>query len=101
MTVKLVENSITSIVYESSKQVTSARMILPTSIPKTTVTAIDLSEVDIDMRQHIQQLAEQYSEYKRNFLASMFNFETWVEHTTGETLNLKWRSFTLDKIQGA
>jgi hypothetical protein len=90
----LTENQITSIVYESQgKQDVTTRVILPVSLPSDLIRAIDLSDVEPAERERIAKLHAEYREYRDRMMSTMFNFETWVEHTTGDKIEPKWRAF--------
>lgn len=94
---QLTESQITSIVYESkSKGEITSRVIVPTSVPADFVRAIDVSDLTPAEREEMAQLHAEYRQYREQFLAGMFNFETWVEHTKGKAVAPKWRAFKLD-----
>lgn len=76
------------------------RHIIPTFIPKDFIKAIDVTELDDDERDNIQQLWEGYQEYYQNAVQTLFDFDQWVEHTTSqEPVELKWRTFKLANIK--
>lgn len=93
---QLTEAQITSIIYESSSsgEITS-RVIIPTSVPADFVRAIDVSELAPNDRLEMAQLHAEYRQYRDDFFSRCFNFETWVEHTTGKAITPKWRAFKL------
>lgn len=95
----LTEAQIASIVYEKDGGDVSARVILPVSVPSTNVRAIDLSDVPPAEREEVSKLFAEYRAYKEAFMANMFNFETWVEHSTGKVITPKWRAFKLSGLR--
>jgi len=90
---KLVEATVTPVVYEKSTSETSDRVIIPTYVPTDAVKAIDVTELEPAERQEIAALYKEYAEYKESFVNRMFNFEDWLEHTQGVSYDLKWRTF--------
>lgn len=96
---KLVENEITSIVYEKESGDTSARVILPTQVPKDLIRAIDLSELDPAQRAELAQMYVEYKEYVSTYMEKMFNFETWAEHTQNKEIKPKWRAFKVSGLR--
>jgi hypothetical protein len=90
---KLNESEITSIVYEKDSGEQSARVIIPTSVPKDLIRALDVSELEPAERQDLLNLYTEYKQYTAAFLENMFNFETWVDHTHNRTVKPKWRAF--------
>lgn len=97
---KLTENQITTIVYENeNKGERTTRVIIPTSVPKDTVRAIDVDSLSPDERTKMLELYAEYREYTQEHINRMFNFETWVEHTKGETVQPKWRAFKVSGLK--
>lgn len=92
-------NNICDIEYVNSKNETSQRTIIPTTVPYDTYKAIDVTELSKNEQQEIQQLLEEYQEYAENYKANMFNFETWVNHAKGTEISPKWRTFKKDRIK--
>lgn len=91
---KLTENQITTIVYNNeNKKETTTRVVIPTSIPKDTVRAIDVDDLSPADRVEMQELYSEYRDYTTGFMATMFNFEDWVEHSKGKKVQPKWRAF--------
>jgi hypothetical protein len=98
--VLLNENQITTIVYENKNKLeTSARAIIPTSIPATVVRAIDVEELSEVDRVKMNELYSEYRGYTKQFVANMFSFENWVEHTKGVVIEPKWRAFKVENIK--
>ena len=95
----LTEAQIASIVYEKDSGDISARVILPVSVPSSNVRAIDLSDVPVLEREEISKLYMEYIAYKEAFMSNMFNFETWVEHSTNKVITPKWRAFKLSGLR--
>lgn len=97
---KLTENQITTIVYENeNKGERTSRVIIPTSVPKDIVRGIDVDELDPGERNVMLELYNQYREYTQQYVANMFNFENWVEHTTGKEVKPKWRAFKVSGLK--
>jgi len=98
---QLKRGEIAEIIYEGSTTPQKGnRTILPTSVPQTIIRAIELTELSQQERNEMQHLYAEYAEYYENFTANAYNFETWVEHSTGKTISPKWRAFKLSKIVG-
>lgn len=95
----LVENEIATIVYEKDSGDTSARVIVPTQVPKDLVRAIDVSELDPAQRAEIAEMYVEYKKYVSTFMENMFNFETWVEHTHNKEIKPKWRAFKVSGLR--
>lgn len=74
------------------------KMIIPTSIPSDLVKAIDVTGLPDEEIVKLTQLQRDYKAYVRGVLESSFKFEDWVEHTTGERPDVKWRSYKVDGI---
>lgn len=96
---KLTEAEITTIIYEKENGETTSRTILPVSIPKDLIRAIDLSETDLSERAELQKMYEEYQWYVQNFMKTMFNFETWAEQAHGKEIKPKWRSFKVSGLR--
>lgn len=93
------EAEITSIVYEKDSGEQSARVIIPTFVPKDLIRAFDVSELDAAERQDLLQLYTEYKQYTAAFMENMFNFETWAEHTHNRTVKPKWRAFKVTGLR--
>lgn len=93
------KQDIWNIEYTNSKNETSAREIIPTTIPSDNIKAIDVSDLSESEKAHIKELLAEYNEYVEHHRASMFNFETWVNHSKGEEIAPKWRTFNKDRIK--
>lgn len=99
---KLNESEITSIVYTSAADGnTSARTIIPTSVPVLvdSIRAIDVSELTEAEQQTTASLVAEYKQYTKDYFKAMFKFEDWVEHSTGNSISPKWRTFKVSGIK--
>jgi isopentenyldiphosphate isomerase len=93
------EGQLNSITYKSaSKEEITERVIIPAFVPSNNIKAIDVTDLPGDERVALLDWVNQYAEYKKNFLKTMFNFEDWVEQTQGVKVEPKWRTFTQDRI---
>ena len=89
-----------TIVYLSeSKGEVSERTIIPTTVPKQTMKAIDVGELSPAQREEMQALYKEYAQYYEDFIANAFNFETWCEHAKQIHISPKWRAFKLSNIK--
>lgn len=96
---KLTKAQLATIIYEKADGEVTTRTIVPASVPASVVRAIDVTELEPAQREETQRLYEEYTKYVDDFMANMFNFETWVEHTKGKELDTKWRSFSLSGLR--
>jgi hypothetical protein len=95
----LTENQLNEITYHSaSKGETTQRVIIPLHVPTTNIKALDVSDLSSKDQQVMLAHVAGYKEYLDAIKAQTFNFETWVEHTTGTPIATKWRSFSIDRI---
>ena len=76
----------------------SDRRIVPVSVPKDSVRAIDVSDLSPGQQDEMERLVREYKEYMDNILKAAFTFEGWVEHSYNETIVPKWRSFKVHNI---
>ncbi len=74
------------------------KFILPIYIPGELVTAIDIGDLPEPEVLKITQLQRDYSDYLAGIKRATFGFEDWVEHTTGEQIKPKWRSYKVANI---
>jgi hypothetical protein len=88
--------------YEKDSGEVSTRTIIPTTNVPHNVKAVDISSLSEDEQLHMIALFEAYDEYTSNHMKKMFDFQNWVEHTTGEGVGsnnsgspLSWRTFKL------
>ena len=99
---ELREGEFAEVIYHSkSKQETTRRTVIPTSVPGSIVRAIDLSDLSEEDRLEMLQLYKEYQEYFEAFVANAFNFETWAEHAKGKAISPKWRAFLVSNIVDA
>lgn len=94
----LTESKVALIKYEDSKGETTCREILPMSIPKDAIRAIDVSHLSFEEKTKLAEQVAEYKEYMANIIKSAFTFENWVDHSYGEVPDLKWRTFKVSKI---
>lgn len=77
----------------------SERVILPTYIPSDNVKALDVSSLTEAEALKLQSYYEEYVEYVETKMATIFNFEDWLDHTKGRTYpDLKYRTFKVDSL---
>ena len=95
----LSEGTVSNITYTSDKKGITTRAIVPVSVPKDCVRAIDVSELADDEQQHIAGLVSEYRQYISDIMQTSFKFEDWVEHTTGARIDPMWRSFKVTNIK--
>lgn len=97
---KLTENQITTIVYDNeNKGERTTRVIIPTAVPADSVRAIDVDELSVGERMEMLELYAEYRQYTQEYIKTMYNFETWVEHTKNENIKPKWRAFKLSGLK--
>jgi hypothetical protein len=77
----------------------SDRYIIPTFIPQDNIKALDVTELTEDQRNEMQDLWEQYQAYYTAAVTALFDFETWVEHSTNKKVTPKWRTFKKGNIK--
>lgn len=100
MILKFEQGELFDITYLSeSKNEVTQRQIIPTSVPKTVMKAIDVSELSVGEQLEMKALYKEYAAYYANYMDNAFNFETWCEHSKGKTISPKWRAFRLDNIK--
>lgn len=83
---------------KDSTGVVEEKFIIPTRIPSDLITAIDVGGLE---DAEVVKLVEQQRDYKayiKGILESAFKFEDWVEHSTGERPNVKWRTYKAANI---
>ena len=69
------------------------RVIIPVSQPTANVKAIDVTDLNNEDRAKMADAFSEYQEYVALCISKIYNFETFVSHTTGEDLDVKWRTF--------
>jgi hypothetical protein len=75
------------------------RYIIPTFIPQDNIKAIDVTSLSEEERDELQKLWNDYQSYYQNAVASLFDFDTWVEHSTGKSVEAKWRTFKKENTE--
>lgn len=96
------EASIYDVTYTSiGKGETTERTIIPLAVPNPVmnIKALDVSELSEPDQKELAVLVAEYNEYKVVFMAQMYNFDNWLEHTTGETKVLKYRTFAMENLE--
>lgn len=94
----LTESKVANIEYVDSKGERSTRIILPVTIPKDTIKALDVSDLAPGVVKSLSNRIAEYNEYMATIIKSAFTFENWVDHQHGESLDLKWRTFKVSEI---
>ena len=77
------------------------RVIIPVSQPTPNVKAIDVTSLNADERAEMAKLFSEYQEYVALCISKIFSFETFASHTTGEDLEIKWRTFNAHNLESA
>ena len=75
------------------------RTIIPTSIPTTTVKAIDVSGLSKDEVSEVVNTLVEYKQYYQSQKQRIFSFEDWVDHTGKNIKPVKWRTFIANNIE--
>lgn len=91
----LIESQVVPVIYEDASNKVTSRVIIPTSVPRDTVKAIDVTDLSVADRTRLQQLHTEYMEYRANAMTRLFNFEDWVSHTMSLNIEPKWRTFKI------
>lgn len=100
MGTQLTENTITAIEYCKSETDRSNRVIIPSFVPKSLVTALDVTGLSSEQQEATLKLWNEYVQYKKGITSQIFPFEQFVEQVSpNANLEIKWRSFDLSKIQ--
>ena len=69
------------------------RVIIPVSQPTVNVKAIDVTDLNDKERAEMVEAFSEYQEYVALCISKIYNFETFISHTTGEDREVKWRTF--------
>ena len=77
---------------------TTVRPIIPFSVPKDFIRAIDVSELSDEDAAAVVEMVARYKEYFSNHIKTAFTFEDWVAHTLNLHFEPKWRSFKISGI---
>lgn len=77
------------------------RVIVPTTIPGENIKALDVTDLSANNRQQIKNLYEEYQEYYKQQISTIFNFEDWMTHTghDRDVENIKWRTFRKQNLE--
>jgi hypothetical protein len=92
---KLTETQLATIIYEKESGEVTTRVIVPTSVPKDLIRAIDVTDLNTHERETVAQQYAEYQAYVKLYLSNMFNFEGWLDHSQNITATHQWRSFKL------
>lgn len=96
---KVIEHGVLQkMTYEKSAGETTDRVIIPTHVPTDNVKAIDVSELDDNLRIEMQRFVTEYSEYVDRYMRGMYSFEDFVAHTFNVHVTPKWRTFKVSGI---
>ena len=98
----LKENQIAEILYTKDvdgKQEVTDRFIVPTTIPKSNIKAIDVTSLEESDRKKLAELHKEYQKYFKLQMKAIFSFEDWLEHTGEKVKEVKHRTFKIDNIQ--
>jgi hypothetical protein len=71
----------------------STRRIIPAVTIPSNIRALDVSDLNESDQNHMCDLYLQYQQYVDTHARTLFAFQEWVEHTSGEQLQYKWRTF--------
>lgn len=98
-TLGLKRHEVAKITYTKGDGSSSTREIIPTNIPGN-VSAMDISDMDADMRDTLLSHLSEYAEYSTEAMKQVMTFQAWLDatHTTDKVSGIKWRSFKPDNI---
>lgn len=96
---QLQEAKISPVSYDSASKGQSDRVIIPTFVPSDNVKAIDVTDLEPTERIRMSELVADYKAYRDAATANLFNFETFVEHQTGQQIDVKWRTFKVSGLK--
>jgi hypothetical protein len=104
MKTTLKENETGHILYTKEKdgtQEVTDRFVIPTSIPKNNIKAIDVTALEEDERENIGKLHAEYQTYCKLKMKTIYSFENWLEasHPDIDIPEIKHRNFKIDNIQ--
>ena len=78
----------------------SERFVIPTRIPKDTVTVIDVSALTEDDRSVLVNALSEYQAYHKERMNAIMKFEDWYEHTQGiRPTTLHWRTLKESSVE--
>ena len=75
------------------------RQIISTTHILENIKAVDVTNLTDQDKQDVLQKYNDYTMYKQHALSKLFNFSEWITHTTGEKVDLKWRTFKINNIE--
>ena len=78
---------------------TTDRTIIPTSVPKTNIKAVDVTDLSETDQIELQSLLTEYTEYVRDHLKSAYSFEDWASHSKSIHIDVKWRTFKVQNTE--
>lgn len=98
---QLKKSQVAQITYEKDSKggEPTSRTVIPTYVPGDFVRAVDITELSQEQQDKMVDLYQQYQRYCDMFMSTMFNFETWLEHTRNTYIKPKWRTFKPDKLK--
>lgn len=96
---QLKEATITPVTYTKANNEPSGRVIVPLNVPSDSVKAVDVTDLEPAERMRMRSLVEEFLAYRSAAMANLFNFETFVEHQTGQEIDVKWRTFKLSGLE--
>ncbi len=93
----------TPIKYTKGNGDVSSRSIIPTYVPVDNIKAVDVTELSTEDATKMETLVhEYYTDYVAGRMACMFSFEDWLSAqgvSDDISTKVKWRTFSVDKIQ--
>jgi hypothetical protein len=100
----LKENTLEKISYHKTERLTDQvvhgelthRVVIPTFVPApkhSNVKAIDVTGLSESDQTDLLDAWNDYQDYLENQRKTMFGFEDFIEHTRGERIAVKWRTF--------
>lgn len=109
----LEENKVGQILYNKERDGTvesTERYIIPTSIPKFNIKALDVSAMNDDKREVLAVFHTEYKKYFKKRLKTIYSFEDWIDATYPHSIfskdvpekdrvEIKHRTFKMDNIQ--
>lgn len=93
------QHQVQKIKYVKDNGETSERVVIPSFVPKSNIKAIDVTEYSEEKQVELQQIMEDYNEYVKQQMQTIFSFEDWAAHTLNIDLEPKWRTFKKDNIE--
>ena len=99
---KIAEAAICDIRYTSiGKGEVTKSTIIPFAVPAVqNIQAFDVTDYTGQEQIQLQNLWMDFMKYREAYLAGMFNFETWLEHTSQTPdVELKYRTFVIDNLE--